>query len=131
MIIEPTLALIRAQLGFRIQVRAECGKNVQDRIIWPLGKREIHKTKRGGVFFYSPFNETELGYDLIVISLVVLKIFNLGCDIFYFRKYNIRIKILCCEMSSTNQVYFKSCSCIKFKVEEFLEHNIFWSKYVQ
>ena len=25
MIIEPTLALIRAQLGFRIQVRAECG----------------------------------------------------------------------------------------------------------
>ena len=89
MIIEPTLALIRAQLGFRIQVRAECGKN------GPLGKREIHKTKRGGVFFYSPFNETELGYDLIVISLVVLKIFNLGCDIFYFRKYNIRIKILC------------------------------------
>ena len=27
MIIEPTLALIRAQLGFRIQVRAECGNS--------------------------------------------------------------------------------------------------------
>ena len=25
-ILDPTLALIRAQLGFRIQVRAECGK---------------------------------------------------------------------------------------------------------
>ena len=25
LILEPTLALIRAQLGFRIQVRAECG----------------------------------------------------------------------------------------------------------
>ena len=29
MIIEPTLALIRAQLGFRIQVRAECGNNLK------------------------------------------------------------------------------------------------------
>ena len=26
LILEPTLALIRAQLGFRIQVRAKCGK---------------------------------------------------------------------------------------------------------
>ena len=28
LILEPTLALIRAQLGFRIQVRAECGKKL-------------------------------------------------------------------------------------------------------
>ena len=27
-ILDPTLALIRAQLGFRIQVRAECGKKI-------------------------------------------------------------------------------------------------------
>ena len=27
-ILDPTLAFIRAQLGFRIQVRAECGNNV-------------------------------------------------------------------------------------------------------
>ena len=27
LILEPTLALIKAQLGFRIQVRAECGNN--------------------------------------------------------------------------------------------------------
>ena len=27
-ILDPTLALIRAQLGFRIHVQAECGKNI-------------------------------------------------------------------------------------------------------
>ena len=28
LILDPTLALIRAQLGFGIKVRAECGKNM-------------------------------------------------------------------------------------------------------
>ena len=31
--LDPTLALIRAQLGFRIQVRAECGKKIMVEIL--------------------------------------------------------------------------------------------------
>ena len=31
-ILDPTLALIRAQFGFRIQVRAECGKKIGSEI---------------------------------------------------------------------------------------------------
>ena len=48
LILDPTLALIRAQLGFRIQVGAECGKNwflkiyrIQKNIIWTNVKRTI------------------------------------------------------------------------------------------
>ena len=33
-ILDPTLALIRAQLGFRIQVRAECGNKILTMILF-------------------------------------------------------------------------------------------------
>ena len=50
LILQPTLALIRAQLGFRIQVRAEFGNIGMERTVrkdggWSKGKVEKYKPK--------------------------------------------------------------------------------------
>ena len=49
-ILDPTLALIRSQLGFRIQVGAECGNKVigpEEMPILVLGRRKRPPTKMG------------------------------------------------------------------------------------
>ena len=43
-ILDPTLALIRAQLGFRIQVRAKCGNN---RNLGISGSMSVYKKSHG------------------------------------------------------------------------------------
>ena len=63
MILDPTLALIRAQLGFRIQVGAECGKNVGkcqkggDRVLslfikYPILVSKVSKSLVQALFLY-------------------------------------------------------------------------------
>ena len=50
LILDPTLALIRAQLGFRIQVGAECGNKVigpEEMPILVWGRRKRPPTKMG------------------------------------------------------------------------------------
>ena len=54
LILDPTLALIRSQLGFRIQVRAECGKNCDSLIQYYHVRTQVNKV-----------------YDIIAITMYV------------------------------------------------------------